>query len=127
MATELTSTVLTNEFEGTELVFTDVVSAETSEYYYVPFDNKGVIELIVDASASEADVTLALSPNSFTRPSAERIVIEIPAGEIKAVAVSSGKTILGDGCMYFAIKAESALTALGIKLAAIKRRFVTNN
>ena len=126
MATEITCNEITKEFEAVDMVYTDVVSSLTQAFYCTPFDCKGILEVIVDAGESEEDVTLSLSTNSFSDPEQKKIDIEIPAGETKLVGISSGRTAYSDGKLYFSIKADTALTALGVRFAVIKRRFVTN-
>ena len=125
MATELICNEITTEYEPVSMEYHTIVSADTREFFYTHFDCVGIIELIVDASASEEPVTLSITTNVMSDPAQNHITYEVGAGEVSLFGISSGKTGQSDGSLWFSIISESALTGLGIKLGAIKRRFVT--
>ena len=123
---ELTCNVITKEFDPQNMIYNSVISAETSETYNTKFDCKGPMELIVDASSSEEDITITIDRNMVASPDSIPYECEIPAGYVQMFSITSGQVSV-EGDVWITVSAESALTALGVKLGVIKRRYVTNH
>ena len=127
MATTLNANVITKDFDPKELTFTSVTTTSKSIEYAVDMTEcKGPVDLIIDGSASETDVSLTVYGGSYPAAMADK-VFTLTAGKCYTVSVSSGETMKTDGCLHIKLSSTASLVTLSMKLTAVERRYVTNH
>ena len=113
----MTCNTITKNFVLEDFVFNTVIEANAA---IDMTDCKGEIDLIIDATgASDASVTVCGGDYVGKMPDMQ---FDIPAGSCKRISISSGETIKADGCVHLAFANYT-----GLKLAVLKRRYVTSH
>lgn len=114
--TKLQDNLICENFKPEELTF---ASCSAAEYAVDMTDCKEEVQLILDAADASSAVTLVMKPGDYPMKSKERSY-EIPAGSCKLLSISGGETMQSDGMAHFTLNGN-------LRVAVLKRRFVTNH
>lgn len=124
----INTNTITKNFDPEELVVNYAASSAKTLELVCPFDDcKGEIDVIVDNTTSESTPITLTVYGGVSPVAMADAEYEIEAGKEILVSVSSAETMQADGTLKMQISAESSLALLGIRVIAIKRRYVTNH
>ena len=113
----MTCNTITKNFVLEDFVSESIESAEVA---IDMTDCKGEIDLIIDATGS-TDASVTVCGGDYVSKIKD-LTLEIPAGTHKRISISSGETVKSDGCVHLVFSNYA-----GLKLAVLKRRYVTNH
>lgn len=114
----MTCNTITKNFVLEDLVYNTITSASAS---IDMTDCKGEIDLIFDASGASADATVTVCGGDYVGKTDDADYV-VPAGTVGRISISSGETVKTDGCVHLAFANYT-----GLKVAVLKRRYVTNH
>lgn len=118
---------VTGNFLAETLVYNAINdAAPTGEYTVDLTDCKGEVDLLVDASASTAAVTMTICGGDYVGKMADT-TYTLAAGDCKRISISSAETMKTDGTLHIKWTATANLSTLGVRAAVLKRRYVTNH
>lgn len=83
-------------------------------------DCKGEIDLVIDASGASSNATLTVLGGEYVGKMRDT-AYTVPAGSCKRISISSGETMQRDGNLHVQLENSS-----GVRIAVMKRRYVTN-
>ena len=113
----MTCNTITKNFVLEDLVFETVSSAEAA---IDMTDCKGEIDLLIDATGT-TDASFTLCGGDYVGKTDDMQFV-VPAGTFKRISISSGEVIKADGCVHLTFGQYA-----GVKLAVLKRRYVTSH
>ncbi len=122
---KLNDTLVCENFKLEDFVFNPLTgSAANTDYTVDMTDCKEEVQLIVDASDSAANVSLDLEAGGYPTKSRAKSYV-IPPRSCKYISLSGGEVMQSDGMAHFRVSGLTDSSTL--RVAVLKRRFVTNH
>ncbi len=129
MAVALRDTFIDKNFNAITVDFVSPASSTSSETFTFSLNNSNDdILIVVDATmASPGNYTVSFDRGSYSSAKTPAQII-IQDGFMKLIAVESGVIEKKNATAAFTVtSASGAINGTGIKIALLKRRFVTNH
>ena len=128
MAMSLSANVITKNFVMEDMTFNAVTTTSKSCEIFFPIDDcKGEFDLVLDNSKS-ASAALNLIVNGGVGPAAMKdTVYTVPAGSVCRISFATGQVMNAGGLFKGKLTSTDSLATMNVRVAVIKRRYVTNH
>lgn len=127
MATAFTNNTVTKLYAAEDFAFDRIsASASSTEYTFDWTDCEGEVQLIVDATACDKDVTVVLNGGDYP-PAFLRRNILVNSGTMKIITLSSGESLKKDGKGHVTFSTSAIFNNVTVRAAVVKHRMVTSH